>query len=106
MSYMTRYDMVNIKQFKEGKQSGYLCSMCGQYSILPDSVSHQGYNLVCMKCIYKIGHILNDMSPGYIIEQIHQKGLSTNRMEENNEEKTDCKEDPHERLTGALSGIR
>lgn len=96
MSYITRYDMVNIKQYKEGKQNGYLCSMCGQYSTLDESVSHQGYNLVCMRCVYKMGHILNDVSIGRIIELIHKKGLSTNIKEESNaEKKTGCKEDPH-----------
>lgn len=82
MSYMTRYDTVNIKQFEEGKQNGYLCSMCGQYSTLENSVSLKGYNLVCLKCVYKMGSILNDMSVGYIIEQIHQKGKITNIEEE------------------------
>ena len=74
MSYLTRYDMVNVKQFEKGRQNGYLCSMCGQYSILDDSVSHQGYNFVCMRCVYKMGDILNDTSIGEIIELVHQKG--------------------------------
>ena len=95
MSYITRYDMVNTKQFKEGKQNGYLCSMCGQYSILDDSASHHGYNLVCMRCVYKMNSILNDMSIGCIMGLIHQKGLSTKEKEERNEEKTDIKEGSH-----------
>ena len=79
MSYLTRYDMVNVKQFEDGKQNGYLCSMCGQYSTFKDSVSHQGYNLVCMKCVYKMSSILNDTSIGEIIELVHQKGVRTQK---------------------------
>ena len=79
MSYMTRYDMTNIKQYEEGKQNHYLCSMCGQYSTLDDSVSHRGYNLVCMTCVNKMSHILNDVSMGYIVTQIQQKGFMTKK---------------------------
>ena len=78
MSYMTRYDAGNTKQFEEGKQNGYLCSMCGQYSSLSDSVSHKGYNLVCMKCVYKMDSIL-DVPMSYTINRIQQKGLSTEK---------------------------
>ena len=80
MSFLTRYDMVNVNQFKDGKQAGYLCSICGQYTTLDDSISHRGYNLVCNRCLYKIGSVL-DVSPGNIINHIHAKGVITEQNE-------------------------
>ena len=81
MSYLTRYDMINVKQFNDGKGAGYLCSICGQYTMLDDSISHRGYNLVCNRCVYKIGDVLNNMSIGEILDKIHAKGLDTEKNE-------------------------
>ena len=64
---MNNYDRINVPKFKEGKENGYLCSMCGQYTTLSDSVSHQGWNLVCNRCEYKMrailgkSHLLNEI---------------------------------------------
>ena len=80
MSKLTRYDMININQFKDGKQAGYLCSMCGQYTTLHDSASYEGYNLVCNRCIYKMGSIL-DVTIGNIIIHIQAKGMTTEKNE-------------------------
>lgn len=79
MSYLTRYDMVNINQFNDNKGAGYLCSICGQYTTIDESVSHRGYNLVCNRCMYKISSVL-DMSIGDIIVRIHSKGLTTEKL--------------------------
>ena len=51
---MNNYDKINVPRFKEGKQNGYLCSMCGQYTTLDESISHRGYNLLCRRCEWKI----------------------------------------------------
>lgn len=84
MSYLTRYDMVNVSQFNDGKGAGYLCSICGQYTTLDDSISSRGYNLVCNRCIYKIGSVLNDMHIPEIMTKIQTKGLTTEKMEMEN----------------------
>lgn len=85
MSYLTRYDMVNINQFNDDKGAGYLCSMCGQYTTLDESASHRGYNLVCNRCIYKMGSIL-DMSIGDIIIKMQAKGITTEKNEKGSDD--------------------
>lgn len=68
---MNNYDRINVPRFKEGKQNGYLCSMCGQYTTLDESISHKGYNLLCMRCEWKMGNILGDL---YILTKVHKVG--------------------------------
>lgn len=68
---MNNYDRINVPKFKEGKQNGYLCSMCGQYTSLDDSVSHKGYNLICNRCVWKMSAILNNID---IINKVHEVG--------------------------------
>lgn len=68
---MNNYDRINVPRFKEGKQNGYLCSMCGQYTSLDDSVSHKGYNLVCNRCEWKIRYIIDEIE---LINKIQKVG--------------------------------
>ena len=68
---MNNYDKINVPKFKEGKVNGYLCSMCGQYTSLNDSISHKGYNLMCTRCEWKIKYLLDDME---IINKIQRVG--------------------------------
>ena len=63
---MNNYDRINVPNFEEGKQNGYLCSLCGQYTTLSDSVSHKGWNLVCNRCEWKMRAILNPNSVSLI----------------------------------------
>lgn len=68
---MNNYDRINVSRFEKGDQNGYLCSMCGQYTSLNESVSHRGYNLVCNRCDWKIKYILGDMNT---LDMIHKVG--------------------------------
>lgn len=71
---MTNYDRINVPRFKAGKQNGYLCSMCGQYTTLNESCSHKGYNLVCTRCCWKMSSILDTRN---ILELLQIKGKLT-----------------------------
>lgn len=79
---MTNYDRINAPRFKAGKQNGYLCSMCGQYTSLSDSCSCRGYNLVCDHCSWKMSSILDTHN---IIKMIHDKGKLTEEEENCND---------------------
>lgn len=68
---ITQYDIINVQRFKLGEHNKYLCSMCGQYTTLADSVSHQGFNLVCERCYFKIRAITGDPT---VLEDIHSVG--------------------------------
>ena len=61
MGVLNNYDRINVPKMEEGKENGYLCSMCGQYTSKQDSTSHRGYNLICMRCLYKIQNLTGDM---------------------------------------------
>ena len=79
---MNNYDKINVPNFKAGKPNGYLCSMCGQYTTLNDSVSHQGWNLVCMGCESKMRLVLCPKKSS-LISMIHKVGMM--RQKEENE---------------------
>lgn len=55
---MNNYDRINVPKFEEGKNAGYLCSMCGQYTTKSESCSHIGWNLLCNHCKWKIEAII------------------------------------------------
>lgn len=78
---MTNYDRINVPRFKEDKQNGYLCTMCGQYISKDDSVSHKGYNLVCCRCEWKMASILG-IEVYDVLKYIHNKGTKTEMEEE------------------------
>lgn len=71
---MNNYDRINVPKFEEGKQNGYLCTMCGQYVSLSESISHKGYNLICNRCEWKIRAITGDID---ILTKIHNVGKKT-----------------------------
>ena len=53
------YDRINVPAFKiEGDKGRYICSCCGKLTTLADSVSSQGYNLVCNRCRYIMKRVL------------------------------------------------
>lgn len=62
MSRMNNYDRINVPNFEAGRENKYLCSMCGQYTSKSDSTSYKGYNLICMRCYYKIQNLTDDMA--------------------------------------------
>lgn len=71
MGTINNYDRINVPKMEEGKQNGFLCSMCGQYTSKNDSTSHKGYNLVCMRCVYKIQSLTDDYD---VIRKIQSAG--------------------------------
>lgn len=79
---MNNYDRINVPNYKEGKQNGYLCSMCGQYTSLSDSISYKGWNLVCCRCEWKMRAILKSMGVS-LINEIQNVGEKHERDEEN-----------------------
>lgn len=80
MGYMTSYDRNNVPLFEKGEKSKYLCSMCGQYTTLDDSISHQGYNLICCKCEWKMRSILGLESNSLVLDSVHKKGKLTESL--------------------------
>lgn len=80
MGFMTSYDRNNVPLFERGENSKYLCSMCGQYTTLDDSISHKGYNLTCCKCEWKIRHIMGLESSSLVLESVHKKGELTESL--------------------------
>lgn len=76
---MNNYDRINVPRFEKGAMNGYLCSMCGQYTSLSDSVSHEGYNLVCNRCEWKMRAITGEID---MISKIHKVGNEAKEREE------------------------
>lgn len=79
---MDAYDRHNVNEFilfyEEGR---YICSCCGRVTLLSDSVSSRGYNLVCVNCMYKLQDLLDSHD---IINMIHRAGEKKRRIERNN----------------------
>lgn len=73
MHKLNIYDNHNVTQYKKGKGSPYICSICGQYVGLSDSISNQGYNLVCMQCILKMEHLTDSFDIGSMIQKAGQR---------------------------------
>ena len=71
MGVINNYDRINVPKMEEGKENGYLCSMCGQYVSKKDSTSYRGYNLVCMHCVHKMQHLTDDF---YVLQEIQDRG--------------------------------
>lgn len=71
------YDRNNVPRFRAGEHDKYLCNMCGQYTTLADSVSYQGFNLVCNHCFYKMMGILGDNT---ILEDIQDVGKEKKQL--------------------------
>lgn len=59
---INNYDRINVPRMQEDKENGYLCSMCGQYTSKSESTSYNGYNLVCLHCLYKMQYLTDDMN--------------------------------------------
>jgi len=78
MGFMTSYDRNNVPLFEKGENSKYLCSMCGQYTTLDDSISHKGYNLICCRCEWKIRSIMGLESCSLVLDSVHKKKRTTN----------------------------
>lgn len=76
---MNNYDKINVPKYEEGKEVGYLCNMCGQYTTLNDSVSHRGWNLVCNRCYWKFKSILGSYD---ILLEIQEVGKANKEAEE------------------------
>lgn len=74
---ITLCDRNNVPRFRAGEHNKYLCNMCGQYTTLDDSVSHQGFNLVCNHCYYKMVSILGDTT---LLEDIHEVGKEKEQL--------------------------
>lgn len=80
MEFMNAYDRNNVPLFEKGESSTYLCSVCGQYTTLDDSISHKGYNLICCRCEWKIRHILGLESSSVVLNLVHKKGQLTESL--------------------------
>ena len=78
---MNHYDKINVPSFEAGEHNKYICSMCGQYTTISDSVSSKGWNLICNHCLYKMQHIL-DENVGELIIKIQKTGQNRRSMEE------------------------
>ena len=77
MGFMTSYDRNNVPLFEKRENSKYLCSMCGQYTTLNESISYKGYNLICCRCEWKISNILGYETTAFILDMVHKKGKLT-----------------------------
>lgn len=71
------YDIHNVEQFKNIYNKGiYICCSCGQPTTLADSLSHEGYHLICNRCAYKLAHLLG-VTQGDIMYRIQHAGKET-----------------------------
>ena len=80
MGFMTSYDRNNVPLYEKGENSKYLCSMCGQYTTLDESISHKGYNLICCRCEWKIRHIMGLEASSVVLESVQRKGALTESL--------------------------
>ena len=71
---MNNYDKINVERYRLGQNSKYLCTLCGQYTSLDDSISHRGWNLVCTRCERKMIVILGGNAN--FIDKIHKVGAA------------------------------
>lgn len=71
------YDKNNVPRYRAGEHNKYLCSMCGQYTTLSDSVSSQGFNLVCNHCFYKMRSLLRSNT---LLAEIQAVGREKERL--------------------------
>ena len=83
---MNNYDKINVPTFADGKEHGYLCSMCGQYTNKSESISYHGWNLICRKCQWKIEGIVFNHSKT-ILEKVQKVGKD--RMEAESEDENE-----------------
>ena len=74
-------DKLNSDKFKNNHTDDYICVMCECKVSLDDSMSHQGYNLVCNRCYYRLLEVLN---LHYLIDDIHKAGAYRQWEEEEN----------------------
>ena len=72
-------DKVNAEKFKNSDDYFYVCVMCERSVLLDDSMSHQGYNLVCNRCYYRMLDVLN--TP-YLMDEIHKAGMYRKSIKE------------------------
>ena len=86
MKILNPYDSYNVTLFRKGSDNGYICSICGQVTDLNDSTSSQGISLICMRCVYKISHLL-DITAGEVTIKLHKKGEITRKEYEDGETK-------------------
>lgn len=70
---LNRFDEKNVSRFKEEKHDGYICSFCEKHTSLDDSCSHQGYNLICMPCVYRFARTFEE-PVGEIVIKIQTAG--------------------------------
>lgn len=90
MEFMTSYDRNNVPLYEKGENSKYLCSMCGQYTTLDDSVSHKGYNLICNRCEWKIRHIMGLEASPVVLQAVQKKGALTESLMNNIKKDGEC----------------
>lgn len=74
-------DKLNSTKFKNGHTDDYICVMCECKVSLDDSMSSQGYNLVCNRCYYRMLKVLN--TP-YLMDEIQKAGRHRINKEINN----------------------
>lgn len=65
------YDRINVSNYRVKMTNKYLCSMCGQYTTLEESISYKGFNLICRRCEAKVKHLFGINNT---LELIHKKG--------------------------------
>ncbi len=81
---MNNYDKINVPNFKQGKEAGYLCSMCGQYTTKNESCSYIGWNLVCDRCKWKMKAVLGNRDILGAIQEVGKANKEAEELEGNN----------------------
>lgn len=70
MIIATPTDIKNRKKYLKGDFDHFICTMCGFETDISNSVSHQGYNLICNDCKSKIERVIGEP----IICKVHNVG--------------------------------
>ena len=74
------YDRYNVEEFKDKYNKGiYICCNCGQPTTLNDSLSHEGYHLICNRCLYKLARLLG-ITNADILFRIQYAGKETQKI--------------------------
>lgn len=78
----TPTDIMNRKKYLKGEFNNFICTMCGCKTDIDNSISHQGYNLICNDCKYKIERVIGEP----IILKVHKVGTEKEGTEEGGHE--------------------
>ena len=74
-----KIDRKNAEAYKKGKKF-YRCVCCQMITELSDSISYQGYNLICDKCRNTMMQVLNTDNLVAVIQKVGERNKHINNI--------------------------